>query len=245
MSAKLACFRRARRAKRSIRFTLIELLVVIAIIAILAAMLLPALSTAKRAVYRIHCANNLKQLGLAMYAYADDNNDTLPIILDEDVLPDWIINAEWPGLISPYLGKKVQNNDWNGVTGRQPRWPSTLFCEEAIRFKKPPDNRRQTYGMALNAGFLRSTVQHPVNGVGCISKMAKCRYPSQAALIGEGLWDDTWQQWQQRIYWARFPEQFIHPANTTNIVFFDGHVSGVPWNDYPITSTDVFWRGGN
>jgi prepilin-type N-terminal cleavage/methylation domain-containing protein/prepilin-type processing-associated H-X9-DG protein len=70
---------KGQKMKNRVRaFTLIELLVVIAIIAILAAMLLPVLSAAKQRAWTAACISNLRQIGLGMSMFADQNSGFYP-----------------------------------------------------------------------------------------------------------------------------------------------------------------------
>jgi prepilin-type N-terminal cleavage/methylation domain-containing protein/prepilin-type processing-associated H-X9-DG protein len=86
-------------------FTLIELLVVMAVIAILAALLLPAVSRAKESGRATACLSNLRQIGLALQMYVQDNQNRLPIMRDR---PAGSTNA--PGRPSPDL---VLSNELN------------------------------------------------------------------------------------------------------------------------------------
>ena len=59
-------------------FTLIELLVVIAIIGILAGILLPVLSRARESARKTQCMSNVKQIGMGLIMYANENSETFP-----------------------------------------------------------------------------------------------------------------------------------------------------------------------
>ncbi len=133
-----------RTAKRPEAFTLIELLVVIAIIAILAAMLLPALARAKDQAQRTTCTNNLKEMGIAMHLYGDDNRDGM-------AFPNWdgfsteqpgggwlytVINGTGPDpFIAPWKNSSPQSAWTNGLWWNYIHNPNSYLCPVDIQSK--------------------------------------------------------------------------------------------------------------
>ena len=92
-------FRAPRRNRaQNFAFTLIELLVVIAIIAILAAILFPVFSRARENARKTSCLSNLKQIGLAMMQYTQDNDERF-MHANHDATPPYT----WFAPLQPYI----------------------------------------------------------------------------------------------------------------------------------------------
>ncbi len=88
--------RRRRRA-----FTLVELLIVIGIIATLIAILLPVLSRVRVAANRAACASNMRQIGIALVMYANENKGAIPPTAHTAPAAQ-----TWLRVLTPYLGSK-------------------------------------------------------------------------------------------------------------------------------------------
>lgn len=87
----------SRRFARRRAFTLIEILIVITIICILAALLFPTFSRTRESARTTTCAGNLRQLGLTMEMYVNDNNGFYPLPEAPRLLCTWVNRIE------PYL----------------------------------------------------------------------------------------------------------------------------------------------
>jgi len=154
-------------------FTLIELLVVIAIIAILAAMLLPALAKAKQKAHATACMNNLKQVGLAMLMFADDNDDTIPRG-----------NAKrWWFEFMPYAPEGGTERDFRNIK---------IFMCPSYPLPKRTPNKKQVITYVVNAWKFRSARDNiGYEHIG-LSKITDFRQPADSAYLLDNE-DNTWR----------------------------------------------------
>ncbi len=91
-------------------FTLIELLMVVAIVGIAIMLLLPAAQSAREAARRVQCANNLRQIGLAMHDYHDEQGTLAPGA-------NGCCWGTWLLFVLPYIDQSNLYNSWNFAGG--------------------------------------------------------------------------------------------------------------------------------
>jgi prepilin-type N-terminal cleavage/methylation domain-containing protein/prepilin-type processing-associated H-X9-DG protein len=144
-------------------FTLIELLVVIAIIGVLVALLLPAVQAAREAARRVHCSNNLKQMGLAIHNY-ESAIGTLPLgcVVSRDsggnvVFQGWGASAR----ILPYLEAGAKFNACNFDVANEAPENLTAMAMGVATYLCPSDPNAST--RFIDDGVPRNNLNYGFN----------------------------------------------------------------------------------
>ena len=118
---------------RNKAFTLVELLVVIAIIGILIGMLLPAVQQVREAARRTQCANQIRQMGLAVHNYASTFDERLPMLGEAEE------GGHWTAFILPYV---EQDNMHNLLSFGSVNWAASAAANNASLDSNNPVERQ-------------------------------------------------------------------------------------------------------
>lgn len=231
-----------QRMKTKQRFTLIELLVVIAIIAILSALVLPSLSMAKEAAKQVLCGSNLKQMGLGIEYYCNDNDDTYPAISGGITKPFPMLIYDSCG--GPYIEESLLSCPGALVHGIVNNAGIDHEVDYMFNHTMTGDNGRGAAVSYYSFGpVMRSRLKNPsmdiaiIDGAGCA--------PPTAGLI------KIWYGADLSLCFQDNPEKFLELGRHNgqiNSLFADGHVNPIRgvadyYNNYRNDNADKNPRG--